>query len=262
MCDEYKLSVVVLVYNTEDYLRECLDSLVNQTLDSIEIIAIDDESTDNSREILKEYEEKFKNIKTVFQENTGGATAGNRGLRMASGKYVAIIDSDDILPLDAYETLYNEAEKENADVTIGKPLILIDGVTKEILYKFEQRVWQNKKVINNISEFYDLFYDSFYWNKIFNRKFLVENECFMPDGMLYADRPMVHRAYIYARKISILDDVVYYWRKRGKEAQHKSITQLQNSLSNYADRLESIKYQIFFLTILNFQIDTVLSRSF
>lgn len=107
---EYKLSVVVLVYNTEDYLEECLDSLINQTLDNIEIICVNDESTDNSLNILKKYARKYDNIKIIDQKNQGGAVAGNNGLKVAKGEYVTLIDSDDIVVRDAYEKMYNKAK--------------------------------------------------------------------------------------------------------------------------------------------------------
>jgi glycosyltransferase involved in cell wall biosynthesis len=239
-----KLSVVVLVYNTEQYLRDCLDSLVNQTLKDIEIITVNDESPDNSLFILEEYAEKYSNITVVNQANSGGAVAGNNGVRRARGKYVTLMDSDDIVPLDAYEKLYHKAEKEEADIVIGKANILIDGLQKEILYKKEKQVWESERVITNIHQFLDVFYDGFYWNKIYNREFLLKNDCLMPPGMLYADRPMVHKAFLYAKKIAIIKDLVYLWRKRGEEASQKSITQTNSDIKNFKDRLESYEYQL------------------
>lgn len=108
---EYKLSVVVIVYNTEYYLEECLDSLVNQTLDSMEIICVNDGSTDNSLNVLNRYAKKYDNIKVIDQENAGGANAGNRGLKEAKGEYVTLVDSDDMVVEDAYEKMYNKAKE-------------------------------------------------------------------------------------------------------------------------------------------------------
>lgn len=240
----YKLSVVVLVYNTENYLRECLDSLINQTLKDIQIIIVNDESPDNSLEIIKEYQKNYSDIVLINQKNSGGAIAGNNGLTKATGEYVTIIDSDDIVPLYAYEKLYTEAKEKDSDIVIGKPNILIDGIQKEIIYKKEREVWQEPKVINNLHDFLDIFYDGFYWNKIFRRSLIEDYNCFMPPGMLYADRPMVHKAFLYANKISIITDIVYLWRKRGKEASQKSITQLNGDIQNFIDRIESLKYQM------------------
>ncbi|MDI6645904.1 MULTISPECIES: glycosyltransferase family 2 protein [Bacillus] len=241
---QYKLSVVVLVYNTEYYLKECLDSLVNQSLPDLQIIAVNDESPDNSAEILDEYEKKYSNMMVIHQKNSGGANAGNHGLTYATGEYITLMDSDDILPLDAYEKLYLEAKKTESDIVIGRPNILINGFQKEIIYKKEREVWQKNKLIEKVKDYPDVFYDGFYWNKIFRRELIFEYQCFMPPGMLYADRPMVHKAFLYAKKISIITDVVYLWRKRGEEATQKSITQLNGDLRNFQDRIESLKYQL------------------
>ncbi|MFF2413354.1 glycosyltransferase family 2 protein [Bacillus safensis] len=241
---QYKLSVVVLVYNTENYLKECLDSLVNQSMPDLQIIAVNDESPDNSAEILNEYEKKYPNITVIHQKNSGGANAGNHGLKYATGEYITLMDSDDILPLDAYEKLYLEAKRSEADIVIGRPNILINGVQKEIIYKKEREVWQANRLIEHVRDYPDIFYDGFYWNKIFRRELIFEHQCFMPPGMLYADRPMVHKAFLYAKKIAIITEVVYLWRKRGEEATQKSITQLNGDLRNFQDRIESLKYQI------------------
>ncbi|MED0985276.1 glycosyltransferase family 2 protein [Bacillus paramycoides] len=240
----YKLSVIVLVYNTEQYLRECFDSLVNQTLDGIEIIIVNDSSPDNSHIIIEEYCNEYENIKVINQENSGGAIAGNNGLNIASGEYVTIMDSDDIVPLDAYEKLYKKAKETDSEIVIGKPNILIDGIQKEILYKKEREVWQQNRVIENLHEFLDVFYDGFYWNKIFKKDLIFKYNCFMPPGMLYADRPMVHKAFLHAKRIAIITDVVYLWRKRGNNVAQKSITQMNSDINNFKDRMESCNYQV------------------
>ena len=105
-----KVSVIVPVYNVEDYLCECLDSLITQTLSDIEIICINDGSTDNSLEILTNYSKRDSRIKIITQENKGLSSARNRGFEFINGKYTYFIDSDDILKSDALEKLYNLAE--------------------------------------------------------------------------------------------------------------------------------------------------------
>jgi glycosyltransferase involved in cell wall biosynthesis len=241
---KYKLSVVVLVYNTEQYLRDCLDSLVNQTLEDIEIIVVNDGSPDDSHIIIEEYKNKYDNIKVINQENSGGAIAGNNGLHVASGEYVTLVDSDDIVPFDAYEKLYNKAVSTNSDIVIGKANILVNGVQQEVRYKNERKVWSEERTIDNLYQFLDIFYDAFYWNKIIKRELIFKYNCFMPPGMLYADRPMVHKAYLYAKKISIITDLVYLWRKRGNDAKHKSVSQTNSDIKNFLDRIDSYNYQI------------------
>ena len=115
-----KISVVIPVYNIEDYLSECLDSIVNQSLEDIEIICVNDGSTDGSLDILKEYESKDSRVKIISQENKGIGNARNTALEYAKGEYVYFIDGDDTLELDALERLYDLNIEKNADFIIFK----------------------------------------------------------------------------------------------------------------------------------------------
>ena len=116
-----KVSVIIPVYNTERYLRRCLDSVCNQTLSDIEIICINDCSTDNSLDILKEYADKDKRIKIInFKENKGAAVARNTGIDIVNGEYIGFIDSDDFVDSDFYEKLYNTASENNSDIAKGE----------------------------------------------------------------------------------------------------------------------------------------------
>lgn len=241
---EYKLSVVVIVYNTEYYLEECLDSLVNQTLDSMEIICVNDGSTDNSLNVLNKYAKKYDNIKVIDQENAGGANAGNRGLKEAKGEYVALVDSDDIVVEDAYEKMYKKAKETDSDVVCGKPNIYVTGVQREV--SNIHNPWYIEQSINP-EEFLDIFHDAYYWNKIYRRELVEKNEIYMIPGKIYADVPLVFRAYLFANKVTIIPDVVYYWRKRDQEAieQGDSATSVSKSLldtNNMHDRLITYYY--------------------
>ena len=112
-----KISVIVPVYNVEDYLRKCLDSLVNQDFKDYEIIVVNDGSPDNSWDIILEYEEKYSKIIRAFKKENGGlSSARNFGLEKAKGKYVCFIDSDDYVSLDFLSKLYNKAIEEDADI--------------------------------------------------------------------------------------------------------------------------------------------------
>ena len=113
-----KVSVVIPVYNVEKFLKECLNSIINQSLEDIEIICVDDGSTDNSPKILKEYSLKDNRIKIISQENGGHAVATNNGMALANGKYLYLMDSDDILELNALEELYEYAENKNVDFVL------------------------------------------------------------------------------------------------------------------------------------------------
>lgn len=116
--DKIKVSVVIPVYNVEKYLQECLDSVLNQTLADIEIICVDDGSTDKSGKILDEYEQIDDRVRVIHQENAGVSAARNRGIDEARGEYVKFVDSDDALDLRACEICYNKAKAENADIVL------------------------------------------------------------------------------------------------------------------------------------------------
>ena len=114
-----KASIIVPVYNAEQYLQECLDSILAQTLKDIEIIAIDDGSPDNCGKIIDEYAKKDKRLKAIHQKNSGYTTAVNKGIQLAKGEYIGIIESDDWIEPNMYEVLYKNAKENNTDVTKG-----------------------------------------------------------------------------------------------------------------------------------------------
>ena len=116
MSSRVKVSVLVPIYNVEEFLPECLDSLVNQTLKDIEFICINDGSKDDSLKILKEYAKKDKRILIINKKNSGYGDSMNKGLEKAKGEYIGIVESDDFIDLDAFEKLYNIAKKNDADV--------------------------------------------------------------------------------------------------------------------------------------------------
>lgn len=114
-----KVSVIVPVYNVEEYLAPCLDSLVKQTLQDIEIIVVNDGSPDNSQEIIDRYVKKYPNlVKAMIKENGGQASARNMALEIAKGEYVNFVDSDDWVKIDMYENMYKKAKEEDADIVV------------------------------------------------------------------------------------------------------------------------------------------------
>lgn len=113
-----KVSVIIPVYNSEIYLKECLDSVVNQTLQNIEIICIDDGSTDASMDILHEYARKDERFKILEQKHLGGGAARNLGLKEAAGEYFSFLDSDDYFELDMLEKIYLRCSEKKADIGV------------------------------------------------------------------------------------------------------------------------------------------------
>ncbi|MDG2526527.1 glycosyltransferase [Stenotrophomonas sp. HITSZ_GD] len=233
------LSVVVLVYNTAEYLAECFDSLLAQTLPDIEIIAIDDGSSDDSWAICRRYEAAHPNVRCITKTREGGAVSGNLGISLARGQYVALVDSDDVVPPDAYRLLVEAAQGAAADIAIGRAARLSEGVLSSTAFLHEPFVWAQRRVVHSVSEFPELIDDGFYWNKVFRTDFLRAHGLGMEPGLLYADRPFVHRAYFLSRCTAIIPELVYLWRTRppGAEA---SITQRLREADNFADRMRSV----------------------
>ena len=129
-----KVSVIVPVYNVEKYLPTCLDSLVQQTLKEIEIIVVNDGSTDNSLSIMQQYAKKYPDkIKIYSKENGGLSDARNAGMKIANGEYISFIDSDDYISCDFIETLYNVMKAEKSDIVECDTVRFEDGATPSVI---------------------------------------------------------------------------------------------------------------------------------
>ncbi len=211
-----KVSVIVPVYNTEKYLRRCLDSLVNQTLDDIEIIVIDDKSPDNSNEILKEYEKDYKNKIKVFHNKTNKGIGYNRnlGIEKASGKYIAFVDSDDWVNETMYEKMYDKAEKGELDLVLcnfHKMLEKEDGTLEE-LQSTDIASFKNGMLKNMPNLLLDVELSP--WNKLYKKE-LLEGVTF-PENLKYEDTVFVLKAMARAKKIGIVDEKLNYYLVRSK----------------------------------------------
>ena len=116
---DIKVSVIVPIYNTEKFLRKCIESIVNQTLEEIEIILINDGSTDNSHIVCEEYSRKYpKKIRYINNKNIGCSATRNLGISLAKGEYIAFVDSDDYIEQEMYQEMYEKAKKENLDIVV------------------------------------------------------------------------------------------------------------------------------------------------
>jgi len=160
-----KISVIVPVYNTAKYLRQCLESLVNQTFSDIEIICVNDGSTDNSAKILEEYPQ----IKVITQENKGLSEARNTGIKIAKGEYIGFVDSDDWVDLDFFEKLYNSITKYDADMACA--------TIKRRIKKYRVR-YNEEKSYTDLEEklkVCGLPRSSYVWNKLYRTSIVKQN---------------------------------------------------------------------------------------
>lgn len=213
----YDVSVIIPVYNVEKYLEECLDSVCNQTLTNIEIICVNDGSTDNSLDILKEYAKKDDRIKIISQSNQGLSASRNNGLRRASGKYVYFIDSDDYIDLTCLEKLVGNAVSNDSDVVLFKFQnvddyknlhkrnvdFTIDDIFGEIDYNnFTFTYHDVRRHVMNSAFSACL--------KLYRKEFIGSFE--FPEGLLFEDVFVHVVVMLNAKKISFVPEFLYNYR--------------------------------------------------
>lgn len=210
-----KISVIVPVYNVEPYLRQCLDSIVNQTLKDIEIILIaDTESTDKSLEICYEYEKLDNRIKVIPQGHEGLGAARNLGMQFATGEYIGFVDSDDFMDLDFYEKLYNKASINNVDVCMAN---LKRYINEEAIippnYNYECRdQFENSGVLSDVAKLHLLTFRVGVWDKIYKKSFLEKNNIIFTPKLLHEDLLYEFEIIMNEPIFSTTFDVFYYWR--------------------------------------------------
>ena len=198
-----KVSVIVPVYNVEKYIPKCLDSLVNQTLDDIEIILVDDESFDNSKDIIKEYMKKYPNIRYFFKKNGGQGSARNMGLEYATGEYIAYVDSDDYIDINMLKTMYEKAKKDNADIVIcNSNVVSLDDKIIDVL---------------NVSKYDDNIVNILYgnmavWNKIYKKDILKDIK--FREKVWYEDIDFTVKVLFNTDKISFVNESLYNYLLR------------------------------------------------
>ena len=213
-----KVSIIIPTYNVEEYLEECMDSVVRQTLQDIEIICINDGSTDGSLEILKRYAQNDKRIIIVDKENGGYGIGMNIGLDKATGEYIGIVEPDDFVPLNMYEDLYNIAEKENLDFVKADfyRFKRSGNGNMDLVYNHLSKNEEDYNVVFNPStDPKTLLYIMNTWSGIYRRSFLEEyhirhNET---PGASFQDNGFFWQTFIYAKRAMIINKP-YYMNRR------------------------------------------------
>ena len=227
----YKISVIVPVYNVETYLRQCLDSIINQTLTDIEIICINDGSTDTSPDILKEYESRDSRIRIISQENKGLSSARNRGLEVAVGEYIYFIDSDDYLDVNALDELYSLSKDKDLDLILFKLANFDDEGNVDYNYSNMPFLLDIPKDVFTYRDFKDDLFrvDVTAYTKFFKRE-LVSDMRF-PEGLIFEDSAVYLDYIINAKRICFLDKCLYYRRIRDDSI-------ISKASKNHADIIE------------------------
>ena len=221
---DIKVSVIIPVYNVEKYLRQNLESVANQTLKDIEIICVDDGSTDSSFEIVKEFAEKDSRFIAVSQENGGAGAARNNGLRRAKGKYLSFLDSDDFFDEKMLEEAYNKAEATQADFVVFQSDQYYEE-TKE----FKDVSWTlryaeippyepfgRRAMTDNVFKVFV----GWAWDKLYNREFVLKNNLWFQEQRTSNDMLFVFSAVAIAKRIACVEKgkVLAHQRRNNKDS--------------------------------------------
>ena len=213
-----EITILVPVYNVEPYLRRCLDSIINQTFSDLEILCLDDGSTDQSGKILEEYAKKDSRIQVIHKENTGYGSTMNLGIRMAHGTYIGIVESDDVIEKEMYEVMYQAAEKHKVDMVKTDFYKLWDHEdgTEWLEYTC---LSENKnlyhRVIQPVKETEAFFLEKFTWNTLYNREFLQKNQISYQEtpGASYQDNGFWFQTMYYAKRVFVLGQAFYKYKQ-------------------------------------------------
>ena len=241
------LSVVVPIYNVAPYLDECLSSIAAQYHRELEVIMVDDGSTDDSGVIAASYAARDPRFRLITKANAGLGAARNTGTEHATGEYLMFVDSDDVLPPYAAEVLISSVEETGSDFASGNVLRLTSrGLHQSGLHR---TAFATTDLRTHVSRQSSLMDDRTAWNKVFRRSFWNAHRLAFPEGVLYEDTPVIVPAHVLAKSVDVLDVPVYYWRER--EGADKSITQRRDEVRGFVDRLAGVRQVSTFLATHN-----------
>lgn len=222
-----KISIIVPIYNVEKYLSQCLNSIINQTLKDIEIICVDDCSNDNSAKILDEYSNKDSRIKVYKNDkNMGQGFSRNLGIKKATGDYIGFIDSDDEIPLDYFEYLYDRATKNNADIASARVLYVSKNGIQNGDWLKEGEI--NGAILTKLNDKIDRVYKNCStgaWKHIYNRNFIINNNIEFLSGYYHEDQFFNVKAFYYANKIVTEEycSPCYLYKVNENSTTHKNV---------------------------------------
>jgi len=248
MSEQFDISVIMPVYNTELYLRDAIDSIIHQSKDNIELIIINDGSTDKSSEIIGEYVEKFKHVVYIEQANKGQGAARNAGLKRAKGKYIYFMDSDDLLQKGSLEVLYEQCEVHGLD------MIMFDGDTfydNQLLnkekpsfhYKRNKEyngVYSGIQLLNQLIDHRDYLVSPCLY---LCKRSIIEKNCLaFPEGIIHEDELFTFQLYLYSNKVKHIKET--FFKRRIRENSTMTTSHPLKSFLGYSECfLQFIDYE-------------------
>ena len=222
--NEFAISVIIPFYNVKKYFQECLNSLSRQTFQNFEVILIDDGSTDTSIEIAENFSLTHKNVTIIKQDNQGQGKARNQGLKIAKGKYVYFLDSDDYLLDHALEKMWQTAEEYHSDLVLFEGETKFDLVSrgnitaKESENEFKRKKEYPQKLYHGIDIFHELRQNKEYscsvWLQLITREVLIENDIWFPEGIIHEDEQYSFLVFMNCQKVHVLPEVLCCHRCR------------------------------------------------
>lgn len=265
--DNPLVSVIIPIYNVEKYLSECLDSVINQTYSNLEIILVDDGSTDNSSDICSEYANIDKRIKVVRQNNRGLVGARKAGISIATGEIATFVDSDDWIDLNMYKVMVKAMVESEADIVTsglireyGSYFLIDPEEIKPGIYNNAELEKVIKSNLIDKNKFFKSNISIHIYNKLFERKLLLHNQLLIPEDITVGeDAACVYPCVLESNKIVVLNELFYHYRIRNDSIMGQSnvkdlyrIKQLYQYLSlrfeNHPNKL-ILNEQLFLLTI-------------
>ena len=209
--DESLISVIVPVYNTERYLEKCIESIVCQSYSNLELILVDDGSSDHSGDICDYYAKKDSRIKVVHEENGGQSKARNVGIDQASGEFVLFVDSDDYINKYMVEHMYNRIEQDQSELAVCGYIFLDDSGNELETYSILDSVQTGYQVLEMAYDGTknDFLFNSIIWNKLYKR--ILFEKVHFPEGRIQEDEATVYKLLDQCRSVSILSEPLYYY---------------------------------------------------
>lgn len=243
-----ELSIIIPIYNVEDQLSDCLDSLINQSVKDIEIIAVNDASTDGSRKLLQKYAKQYNNINIIdMEQNSGSGPSRNRGIKAAAGKYIGFVDGDDWIDLDFYATLLHAIKEENCDIAIAGILDEYNNILSSTFrYAYNDNTTIDGKTgLKLLTKSCNLgvFITPIMNNKIYRSDFLKEHCIYCSDNKSWQDDYFSFFAMLYADKICMVSGTQYHYRQRLSSITHNSSSAIEK-IDNCIDVLIKIRTEL------------------
>lgn len=234
------ISIIVPIYNVEQYLSKCVDSVLSQSYKDMEIILVDDGSTDNCPSLCDEYAKKDNRITVIHKKNGGLSDARNAGMKKAHGEWIFFLDSDDWINDKALETLYFFAVEKDCDIVQGN---FYYAYNDHLLYRCESREEQSKHILNRNEAMKELIINqrvkNFAWGKLYKSSFIKTID--FPVGRFYEDSYWQHLIFHKIDKYGIVDVPIYFYRQREDSISGKPTDRYNDLIEGYRYRLEFIE---------------------